>query len=119
MLINSPTPTDIAFLGRNSVLDGFKKVLTTLEPPSGVLRAQMRSSLELTTMILYTSGNPKNIAFAETLLRDIKMSITEQYLRDLIVALSDVSDRPMATENGVPGRLRTLVNFVRANTPQK
>ena len=47
------------------------------------------------------------------------MDISEQYLRDLIVILKGVSDRPMATENGVPGRLRTLVNFVRVNTPQK
>jgi hypothetical protein len=68
-----------------------------IEPPQGEVRAQIRSHIELSLMILYASGNPKNIAFAESALKTLKTELTDAYLQDLAVSLASVADRPMAT----------------------
>jgi hypothetical protein len=119
MLIAWKNPVDKAFLGRTSVLEAFQKILTKVQPPQGETRAQMRSHIELSLMILYASGNPKNIVFAESALKTLKTELTDSYLQNLASSLTGVADRPMATVNWVPGRLRTVVNYNRASTPQK
>jgi hypothetical protein len=50
-------------------------------------------------MILYASGNPKNIAFAESALKTLKTELTDSYLQDLAASLAGVADHPMATVN--------------------
>jgi hypothetical protein len=50
-------------------------------------------------MILYASGNLKNIAFAESALKTLKTELTDSYLQDLAASLAGVADHPMATVN--------------------